>query len=71
MFKKIINWFNTSKTGRTAQRFIKTFCWAFIGYYVATKSGTFQADWLYLLEGSLLTALGFGADKGLREYKKK
>ncbi len=68
--KQFINWFNTTKHGRTIQRFIKTFIWAFIGYYVVNKTGVFQADWLFLLEGSLLTALGFSADKGLREYKK-
>lgn len=68
--KKIINWFNKTSTGRTIKRFFKTFIWSFVGYYVANKTGVFQADWLFLLEGSLLTALGFSVDKGIREYKK-
>ena len=67
---KIINWLNTTKQGRTVKRFLKTFAWAFVGTYGALKTGVFQADWLFILESSLLTALGFGVDKGLREYKK-
>jgi len=68
--KQIINWLNTTKQGRTIKRFVKTFFWAFIGGYAASKTGVFQADWAFLVESALLTALGFGTDKGIREYKR-
>lgn len=68
--KAVKSFFTEKPAGRTILRGLKTFAYTFIAMYVATKTAPFVAPWEAIIETAMLAALGFGADKGLREYLK-
>ena len=69
--KNILKFLNETSKGRTIQRFVKTFVYACISFYVVNKIAPFSVDWVAMVEIGLLTGLGFGVDKGIREYRTK
>lgn len=62
--------FNETVSGRALKRFLKTFAYTFVATYIAIKTGPFQADWKFIFEAAILAGLGFGADKGIRDFIK-
>lgn len=67
--KELLKFFNEEPLGRTIQRTVKTFVYACLGFYITNKIAPFSVDWLAMVEVGILTSLGFGIDKGVREYK--
>jgi len=67
--KNFFKFFNEEPVGRTIQRTVKTFVYACVGFYVANKLAPFTVDYVAMVECGLLSALGFGVDKGIRELK--
>ena len=60
--KKLIN----TRTGRAFIRFVKTFLYTCVSFYIVNKTGTFVIDYLAMVEIGLLAGLGFGGDKYIR-----
>ena len=67
--KNVWKWLHESSTGRTLYRGIKTFLYTFLAglaIFLVQKTGI---DWQVLIGQAILAALGFSADKGIREAK--
>ena len=65
---KILKFFNETKEGRIIKRCAKTFFYTATATYVALRTSPFQVDWSIVIEAGMLSALGFGTHKGLKEY---
>jgi len=71
LFLSAVKFLNETPKGRTIKRAAKTFAYTFAATYIATRTAPFEAEYLFIFETSLLSAFGFGLDKGLREFTKK